>query len=296
MRKPEWSLVQFVVADEPKPQPGVLVGETIRRAPKKWPSTVAGILDAWREWESELRAIDVDALEIVPDAQLVAPITFPRKVICAGVNYYDHAEEMGTARPDPTGAPYFFLKPPTTTVVGTGAEIQLPEGDARVDWEAELAIVIADRCKNVSLDDAREHVAGYLVANDLSARGLFPRPAAVFPAFAWDWFSHKAPDGFCPIGPGVVPEWLVTDPDNLAITLSVNGVTKQESNTSNMVVAVDRLISEASRYVTLEPGDIILTGTPAGVGMPRQEFLAAGDLMVVEIDGIGRIQNRIVGE
>jgi 2-keto-4-pentenoate hydratase/2-oxohepta-3-ene-1,7-dioic acid hydratase in catechol pathway len=296
MRKPEWSLVQYRRADDAAVRVGVECADGVHAAPEGWPTSVLGILDVWRELEAELRALDPSALPLEPDAALLAPITYPRKLICAGANYYDHATEMGTMVPDADATPFFFLKPPTTTIVGPGAEVQLPDADEpKVDWEAELGVVIADRCKNVSPEQAGSHIAGYLNSNDLSARGLFPRSNAVAPPFAFDWLSHKAPDGFCPIGPGLVPSWLVGDVENLRITLSVNGVMKQDSNTKHIVAGIDRLISAASKYVTLEPGDIILTGTPAGVGTPRQEFLAAGDVAVVEIDGLGRLETRMTG-
>jgi len=295
MRKPEWSLVQYVDRETDKARVGVEARDGVHAAPNSWPETVAALLDVWREFEGELRGLQVASLALVPGARLVAPIMYPRKVICSGANYYDHAAEMGTSEPDPDKEPFFFLKPPTTTVVGPGAEVRMPDApDAKVDWEAELGIVIADRCRNVTVEKAFTHVAAYTNANDLSARGLFSRDGALAPPFAYDWVGHKAPDGFCPIGPGIVPSWLVPNVENLRLTLSVNGIMKQDSNTNNMIVGIARLISYASKQMTLEPGDVILTGTPAGVGMPRQEFLKAGDVMVVEIEGLGRLENRMV--
>jgi len=293
MRKPPWSLVQYL--DEAgNPTAGIESDGAVYRAPSDWPTTVSTLLDQWATYAPALQSLDLSTLTEEPNAHLVAPITFPRKVICAGANYFDHAEEMGTARPNPDGVPFFFLKPPTTTVVGPLAAIELPSGvDAGLDWEIELGVVIADRCKGVSPDEARSHIAGYVIANDISARGLFPRADAVFPAFGWDWYSHKALDGFCPLGPGIVPAWLVENPADLRMTLSVNGVVKQDSGTRNLVVGIEELVAAASRFVTLEPGDVILTGTPAGVGMPRKDFLKSGDVMVAEIDGLGRLENRV---
>ncbi|WP_375384916.1 fumarylacetoacetate hydrolase family protein [uncultured Microbacterium sp.] len=295
MRTAPWLLVQFVTVGDDRPIAGIRVHDAIHALPSGWPQTVLELLDDWSVWQSRLRALDPESLSAVHDARLVAPITYPRKVLCAGANYYDHAEEMGTETPDPTAAPFFFLKPPTTTIVGPSADVELPaRSGANVDWEAELGVVIADRCKSVPLEEARSHVAGYLVANDLSARGLFSRPGAVFPPFAWDWLAHKGLDGFCPVGPGIVPWWFLEDADHLRLTLTVNGVTTQDSNTSNLVVGIDGLISGASELITLEPGDLILTGTPAGVGMPKGTFLSAGDVVAVQIEGIGRIENRMV--
>lgn len=259
--------------------------------------TVMDMLADWERWEELLRATDLAALTPVADAEVVAPLTYPSKVICAGANYYDHADEMGVDRPDPAAEPFFFLKTPTTTVVGPTCEVPIfDDGRSQVDWEAELGVVIGRRCADLAPEDATEVIAGYLVANDVSDRGVFHRSGAVAVPFEWDWLGHKSQDGFCPLGPGLVPAWLVPDPQALKIRLDVNGVIKQDSNTSQMVVDVNRLIAAASRVFTLEPGDVILTGTPAGVGMPRKDFLHPDDVVTVEIEGIGRISNKVVAK
>lgn len=289
-----WSLVQYGTPEDPRlgiEEAGV-VREVLTALAGR---TLMEVLADWDQWVPTLRSLQVAALPEVPGAVLIAPLTYPRKVVCAGVNYYDHAEEMGTQRPDPDAEPYFFLKTPTTTIVGPGASIAIPtDPAAAVDWEAELGVVIADHCRDLDPSQARAHIAGYVVANDISARGQFPRPEAVFPAFGWDWFSHKSQDGFCPIGPGLVPEWFVSDPQGLKIRLTVNGEVKQDSSTAAMVSSVDKLVAAASRVTTLEPGDLVLTGTPAGVGMPSKEFLKPGDVVTVEIKGLGHISNSFV--
>ncbi len=290
-----WSLGQYIKPESPVPRLGLLADDRVLRPPTGWPNDLMAMVEHWHQWEARLTALDPSTLDEVTEVRLVAPLTYPRKVICAGANYYDHAEEMGTKRPNPTDPPFFFLKPPTTTVIGPLDEIRVHDlAAAKVDWEAELAVVIADRCKNVPVSQASSHVAGYLVANDISARGLFTRPSAVFPPFEWDWLAHKGGDGFCPIGPGLVPAWQIPDPQNLGIQLAVNGVVKQRTSTSNMVMGVDGLIAAASRLMTLEPGDVILTGTGAGVGMPRADFLASGDVMVTEVEGLGKLTNTVV--
>ncbi|MET8425153.1 fumarylacetoacetate hydrolase family protein [Nocardia sp. NPDC004860] len=294
MSSQRWCLVQFVENNRAEPSIGVLADGKVCRAPQSLSGrTLLEVVDRWEEFTPLLRNLQLPALEVAPDAELIAPLTYPRKILCAGANYYGHAQEMGTQRPDPDAEPFFFLKPPTTTVVGAHDDVRLPD-NADVDWEAELAVVIGTGGRDIDERTALEHVAGYTVANDLSARGRFPRKDAVLPPFGWDWFQHKAFDGSCPLGPGIVPGWQIGDPHDLTIRLTVNGEIKQEASTADMVITVPRLIAAASRVLTLEPGDVILTGTPAGVGMPHKTFLRVGDLVVTEIDGIGRLENAMV--
>jgi 2-keto-4-pentenoate hydratase/2-oxohepta-3-ene-1,7-dioic acid hydratase in catechol pathway len=290
-----YALVQYAQhTGDGAPRLGVLADGQVRALPVGWPPSALALFDAWETWSGRLQDLDGGDLDLVEGAELVAPITYPRKVLCAGANYYDHAAEMGTARPDPGATPFFFLKPPSTTVVGPYADLVVEDVTAaQLDWEVELAVVIGHRCRDVPLERARGVIAGYAVANDLSARGRFSRPDAVFPPFAWDWLAHKGLDSSCPLGP-VVPAWAVPDPQALGLRLRVNGEVQQDSSTADMVVGVDALVAAASALVTLEPGDVILTGTPAGVGMPRQTFLAPGDVVVAEVDGLGRLENRVV--
>ncbi len=287
-------LVQYTAGDDPAVRAGVRHDGVVRALPGDWPGSVLAVLDAWDEWGGQLRNLAPGSLPIVQDARLAAPLTFPRKVLCAGANYASHAAEMNTARPDPSATPFFFMKPPTTTIVGPAASVPLPRGDApRYDWEGELAVVIGRRGKHIPLEDAQSHVAGYTVADDLSARGRFARPDATFPAFAYDWLGQKAQDGSCPTGPGVAPAWAVPDLEDQRMRLWVNGDLKQDTLIGELVVGITGLVSAASDLVTLEPGDLILTGTPAGVGLPRDTFLGAGDIVEVEIGGIGRIVHTI---
>jgi len=226
--------------------------------------------------------------------RLEAPIRFPRKVVCAGANYFAHLAEMNVPRPDPVGAPYFFLKPPTTTVIGPDDPIVLPDRpDRRIDWEAELGVVIGRRGRDLDEREVRAHVAGYTIVNDVSARERLGRTDAVAPPFGFDWTSAKAEDTFCPTGPGVTPAWFVDDPQDLRITLSVNGVVKQDSSTADMMNSAFAVVAAASRIMTLEPGDIVATGSPAGVGAPRGEFLQPGDDVVIEIGELGRLRNPV---
>lgn len=297
MTTPTWSLVQYTV-DNADAVLGIAADGVVRRAPNDL--NKMNTVELLRQWDTHrdmLEKLDIDELEIVDRAVLVAPLTYPNSILCAGVNYYDHAEEMGTARPDPAADPFFFLKSPTTTIVGPDSAIAIFDNDrSNVDWEAELGVVIARRCDSITEEQAADYIAGYVVANDISDRGVFHRDNAVFPAFEWDWVGHKSQNGFCPIGPGIVPSWQVPDPQALKMRLDVNGTIKQDSDTSQMVSNVCALVAAASRIMTLAPGDLILTGTPAGVGMPRKDFLKIGDVVTVEIDGIGKLTNTIVAK
>lgn len=290
-----WGLVQYVATDGHSSTTGFLVDGKVRESPEYGRIPVIDVVNKWSEYEKPLRALDPTEGDVVRDAVLIAPITYPRKLLCAGANYYGHAAEMGTARPSPDAAPFFFLKPPTTTIVGDQSTVAYPASklDPRLDWEAELAVVISRPARAVAPDHALDFVAGYTAANDLSARGLFARPDAVMEPFAFDWMLHKAQDGFCPLGPAIIPAWHIDDPQALGISLAVNGKVKQDSTTADMVAGVRQLVSAASYAMTLEAGDVILTGTPAGVGVPRNEYLHPGDRVTVTIEMIGSLTTYI---
>ena len=201
------------------------------------------------------------------------PIERPGKIVCVGLNYRDHAEEQGVELPS---APLLFAKWPNA-LIGPGEPIVIPPVVTKCDYEAELGVVIGERVKNVSREDARAAVRGYVCANDVSARDL---------QFAdGQWSRGKSPDTFCPVGPAIVPE---LDPSDLAIQTRVNGAVRQSSRTSAMVFSPAFLVAYVSRMMTLEPGDLILTGTPAGVGP-----LAPGDVVEVEIENVGVLRNRV---
>lgn len=296
MTPPEWSLVQYRVDDSEKVAVGVSINGTVVQGPPETEGlTLMEVLDHWDSLAPLLRDWTPAASDVVAGARLIPPLTYPGKVLCAGANYWDHVAEMGIKQPDELGEPFFFLKPPRTTVTGPGDPVPLPGyPGARVDWEAELAVVIGRAGRNLAPEQALAHVAGYLAANDISARDRLTAAMPVAGPFTYDWVGHKGQDGFCPLGPGLVPAWQIPDPQNLRIRLSVNGVLKQDSSTAQMMVPIPEVIAAASHITRLEPGDVILTGTPAGVGVPRGEFLAAGDEMVVEIERIGRLENTVV--
>jgi 2-keto-4-pentenoate hydratase/2-oxohepta-3-ene-1,7-dioic acid hydratase in catechol pathway len=295
MRSPEWALVQYRLPGDSQVRPGALSEGTVVRLPSAFRArTLMDALARWDETAGLLGDWSPAAAPAVPGARIVAPLTFPGKVLCSGANYYSHAAEMGSKPPSEEAEPFFFLKPPPTTVIGPCDPVPFGYPSLQLDWEAELGVVIGHSARNVPAARAREHIAGYLAANDLSARDRAARDDAVSAHFVYDWLAHKGQDGFCPLGPGLVPAWLVADPQRLQLRLSVNGVLKQEASTEDMVIGVDGLVAAASRVVTLQPGDVILTGTPAGVGMARGEFLAPGDTVMVEIEGIGVLQNQVV--
>ena len=189
--------------------------------------------------------------------------------------------------------PYFFLLPPTT-IIGPGEAVVIPDDPgARVDWEAELGVVIGRPARHVPADLALEVVAGYTIVNDISARGHHAKAHPLAPPFAYDWLGSKGRDTFTPIGPGVTPSWFVPDPQSLRIRLWRNGVLEQDGNTGNMIFGVAQLVSAASALMTLEPGDVLATGTPAGVGAAKGIALQAGDHLEVEIVPLGTLRNHV---
>jgi len=215
--------------------------------------------------------------------ELNAPVPRPGKIVCVGLNYRDHAEETGQAIPE---EPVLFAKF-ANSVIGPGEEIGVPPGIEQVDYEAELGVVIGRRAHRVDAADALAHVGGYTCVNDVSARDLQFRSA--------QWMLGKAIDGFLPSGPWLVTPEEVGDPQTLGIRCSVNGEVLQDSSTKQMVFGVAELIAFISRTITLEPGDLIATGTPPGVGMARTppRWLGDGDEVTVEIERIGALTNTV---
>jgi 2-keto-4-pentenoate hydratase/2-oxohepta-3-ene-1,7-dioic acid hydratase in catechol pathway len=214
----------------------------------------------------------------------VLPIDRPGKIICVGLNYRDHAEEQGTALPE---APLLFAKW-QNTLIGPGDPIVIPPVVTKCDYEAELGVVIGAQVRDVSAENALEAVAGYICVNDVSARDL---------QFAdGQWTRGKSPDTFCPVGPALVSRDDIPDPQALPIRAILNGETVQESTTANMIFGVADVIAYVTRTITLEPGDLIATGTPAGVGAFRDPplFMKPGDEITIEIDGIGSLTNPVV--
>jgi len=268
-------------------------------------ATVLGILADWRSAQGALGKAAASAgkgrLKGRPLARtkLLAPVRWPSAIYCAGANYADHVAEMNRANnrpdePDPhtLGLQSWHFIKASRALADPGATIKISDYSKMMDWEIELAAVIGRPAKHVPHEKALAYVAGYTCANDLSARDRGRRPHVPDTSpFKADWVAHKSFDGSCPLGPWIVPASEIKDPQNLALKLWVNGAIKQDSNTSRMIFTLAEQIAHLSSRLTLHPGDLILTGTPAGVGMGRKEFLQAGDVVKIWIEGIGEISN-----
>jgi 2-keto-4-pentenoate hydratase/2-oxohepta-3-ene-1,7-dioic acid hydratase in catechol pathway len=268
--------------------------------------SLMGILADWDRAKSVLGAFAAGAGPSRAGAldmshvRLWAPIPMPGAIYCAGANYRDHVLEMARAQnidpePDPhtLGLKAWHFIKSSRCVAAPGAVIPLPAYAKKIDWEAELGVVIGRHAKNIPVDRALDVVAGYTIGNDLSARDVSRRPGISDTSpFKFDWVAQKCFDGACPLGPWIVLTDDVPDPHGLKIELTVNGVVKQSSNTSELIFNVVEQIAHLSERITLHPGDVILTGTPAGVGAGRGEFLKPGDEVRITIERIGELMNR----
>jgi len=293
---------------------GVLVGETVYDAARlTGVPAYATVLGALRDWSRANRQFAQAAKRIeagksrakglaLKRVKLLAPVPEPGDVFCAGANYTDHVAEMDRAMgkaPGPTmkdlgEKPWHFIKT-SSSVVGPGVPVKLPPYSQKMDWEIELTAVIGRPAKNVPVEKALQYVAGYTIANDLSARDVMRRDKnpATSP-FHFDWVSQKCFDGACPLGPWIVPASEIPDPQNLALKLWVNGELMQDSHTSKMIFNTAEQIAMLSSRVTLQPGDLVVTGTPSGVGMGRGRFLKAGETVRLWIEGIGEMSHTMV--
>ncbi len=235
---------------------------------------------------------EIGAAHALDNVTLDAPIPYPRKnVLCVGLNYREHIHEAASVR-GRSGRlpehPIFFTKPPTSVNRPDGEIVVDPAVSTEIDWEAELGVIIGKVGKNIREEDALSYVFGYTVLNDVTARDLQSRHK--------QFFKGKSLDGSCPMGPWIVTADEIADPQALPVRLRVNGVTKQDGNTKQMLFSIARIIAVLSLGMTLEPGDIIATGTPSGVGFSRvpPEFLQPGDVMETEVEGIGVLRNVVV--
>jgi 2-keto-4-pentenoate hydratase/2-oxohepta-3-ene-1,7-dioic acid hydratase in catechol pathway len=268
--------------------------------------TVADLLPEWDRHFDALRVLSERARsegeegEAFNDStQYLAPTGQPSRMLYAAANYSDHVAGMRktftSALPEPGQPttplrPYLFVK--ACAVTGAFDDIQLPAGMKRIDWEAEAAVVIGVRGKNISAARAMDHVAGFMTTNDVSCRDRTWREDR--PSIRSDWFSGKSFDTFAPIGPYFLPRAFVRDHRNLSIRLWVNGVIKQDGNTRDMTFGIEEQIEYAAQMLTLQPGDLFATGTPAGTGQERLEFLKNADVVETEVEGCGRQRNNVV--
>jgi 2-keto-4-pentenoate hydratase/2-oxohepta-3-ene-1,7-dioic acid hydratase in catechol pathway len=231
---------------------------------------------------SEVSAVEDDGVP-VEGVELLPPLARPGKLICIGLNYRSHAEEQGAEPPE---TPTFFAKFPNA-LIGPDATVALPAASSKVDYEAEVAFVIADRCRDVPVDRAMDHVLGYMLLNDLSARDLqFSTP---------QWMPGKVFDGAAPCGPALVTADEVGPHDAIEIELRLNGELRQQASTADLVHSVPELVAHLSSLMTLEPGDVVSTGTPAGVGSLRKPrtWLAPGDEVVISSPQLGELRTQI---
>jgi len=293
---------------EKGPRAGIVLGDTVFDAAELTGqpaySTTLAILEDWKRAGD---AISTAARSPrgkgwkLAQTHLRAPVLWPSAIYCAGANYSDHAAEMAAKmnRPlDPNpkekgGRSWHFLKSPRT-IADPGAVVTAAWYTKKLDWEVELAAVIGRETKKATVATALDCVAGYTVANDISARDMARRAeAAEGSPFSFDWTGQKCFDGACPLGPWIVPADDIADPQNLYLKLWVNDAIKQDSNTSKMIFTLAEQIAHLSHHMTLYPGDLVLTGTPAGVGAGRGEFLKAGDVVKLDIEKIGTLSNTI---
>ena len=257
------------------------------------------MLDDWATWLPRIKQVvesgerqGIDTCRIADASEVTwrAPILKPRKLICMGTNYAGHATEVSS---DPLKAPYSFIKSSSNTLRGSGDTITLLDVAKMNDWEIELAVVIGKAARHVDVARAMDYVAGYSIINDVSARDW----VASSPKFLGiDWVVGKSIDGYAPMGPTFTPAEFVANPQNLNLELTVNGKVMQKGNTSQMVFNIAQIIAHLSRIMTLEPGDIIASGTPEGTGFGHKPpiWLKDGDIVRGTIDGLGTLENKFV--
>lgn len=262
--------------------------------------SILSVLENWKNILPELRDLaSHSALSVstvagsLSEIRLAPPILYPPNIYCAAANYLDHSKEMKDKKlPDKKEArPYFFTKLPRQTVIGPGESIQIPYPEAKVDWEAEIGVVMGRRCRHAKASEAMEYVAGFTILNDVSDRARNLRNDWFF---KFDWLGGKSFDSSAPMGPWITPMEFIPDPHNLSIQLWVNDELMQDASSNQMYFTIPEQIEYLSDLITLLPGDVIATGTPSGVGHPRGLYLKPGDTVKITIAGLGTIENPVI--
>jgi len=318
MREESYRLATYVRGND-EPRAGIVVDDglldvsallmkSVAQSAGTPPTQVLQVLERWHELHPLLQQAARGVRSAKPrgnampvrDVRFLAPILYPGTIFCAGANYRDHVAEMSKAmnlpaEPDPHEVglkPWHFIKASAGCVRGTGELIRLPSYSKKVDWEAEIAVIIGRECRDVSTEQAMGFVAGLSIVNDLSARDHLKRAGvAVDSPFHFDWVSQKCFDGALPFGPWICPLDDIDDIENLGIRLWVNDELMQDSSSSHMIFSIAEQVAHLSTRLTLRPGDVIATGTPAGCGTPRGIFLKDGDRVTIKIDHLGTLIN-----
>jgi 2-keto-4-pentenoate hydratase/2-oxohepta-3-ene-1,7-dioic acid hydratase in catechol pathway len=302
--EPDMKLVSYMM--EPRMSCGLVTDRGIIDIPSNskgaiHPHSIKEILIRGQSCLELIADLEHTATQFLDLAQLkfMSPVPRPGKLLALAGNYSEHIREAGKAlglsdSPARSTVPRPFLMP-STVVTGTQTTIPWPAFSEQVDYEIELAVMIGRHARNIAPEDVRPYIAGYMIANDISARsvtfaaGRAPRPWDEF----YDWLNGKWSDGFLPLGPWLVTPDEIPDPQNLNMELKVNGEIRQKANTSQMIFTVDQIVSFISHLMTLEPGDVISTGTPAGVAMATGRFLQPGDIIECTIDKLGTLTNTL---
>jgi len=309
----DYQLITHLV--DKTPQAGVVIDEVVYPAAKLLADPhLSSVMAIMQDWGTSHKTLKAQAKAVrnkdirpkglpLSTCKLLAPLLYPGQIYCAGANYTDHMQEMARVAGIPPGPnmkelgemPWHFIKTSRSSIVGPNARVKLPHYSKMVDWEIELAAVIGKTCSHVSAKDAMKYVAGYTIANDLSARDASRRPKNPSTSpFHMDWIGQKCFDGACPIGPWIVPANQVKDPHHLEMKLWVNGELMQDSNTKFLIFDTAEQIEALSSRITLQPGDLVLTGTPAGVGMGRKLFLHSGDQVRLWIEQLGEFSHTMI--
>lgn len=253
------------------------------------PNTLKKFLEGGEDLLKKAKRIVAEGRSVIPEAEVnfLAPVSGMDKLACVGLNYSGHCEEQGVSPPE---TPVIFSKFPSN-IIGPRDNVMLPPISDKVDWEAELAIVIGKKCKALQNDEGKDCIFGYTVAQDVTARDWQKSKRN-----GGQFLLGKAMDTFCPLGPAVVTKESISDINNLSVRTWVNGNLKQDGNTSELIFKPHEIVAYISQFMTLLPGDVILTGTPAGVGFTRNppEFLQRGDVLETEIECLGRMRNKVL--